>query len=175
MASKVADLSPLSAPALPMSASRYTWLVPGLMLSKSEQACGVTVQLALITICGGLLCPTNKCVLALQICAISEDLLKTEYDALRIVYNRFGSAVSFKPTIATVLSPDVSPSLSSACLFHGTPAVLVCWNNMTAHASAAFSVTDDAWRFVALHLGKSCQLILQICTKSIVQVVCEQL
>ncbi|KAL3146310.1 hypothetical protein ABBQ32_003007 [Trebouxia sp. C0010 RCD-2024] len=41
-----------------------------------------------------------------QICAISEELLKTEYDALRIVYNRFGSAVSFKPTIATVLSPD---------------------------------------------------------------------
>lgn len=43
----------------------------------------------------------------LQICAISEELLKTEYDAMRIVYNRFGSAVSFKPTIATVLSPDV--------------------------------------------------------------------
>ena len=44
----------------------------------------------------------------MQICQISEELLKTEYDALRIVYNRFGSAVSFKPTIATVLSPDVS-------------------------------------------------------------------
>jgi len=49
---------------------------------------------------------------ALQICAISEELLKTEYNALRIVYNRFGSAVSFKPTIATVLSPDVSCCLS---------------------------------------------------------------
>lgn len=52
-----------------------------------------------------------RLVFALQICAISEELLKTEYDALRIVYNRFGSAVSFKPTIATVLSPDVSLTL----------------------------------------------------------------
>lgn len=50
----------------------------------------------------------RSCLLVLQICAISEELLKTEYDAMRIVYNRFGSAVSFKPTIATVLSPDVS-------------------------------------------------------------------
>ncbi len=50
--------------------------------------------------------------LDLQICMISEELLKTEYDALRIVYNKFGSAVSFKPTIATVLSPDVSAAPS---------------------------------------------------------------
>lgn len=35
-------------------------------------------------------------------------LLKTEYDTTRIVYNRFVSAISQKPTIATVLSPDVS-------------------------------------------------------------------
>ena len=43
----------------------------------------------------------------MQICSIAEELLKTEYDALRIVYNQFGSAVSYKPTIATILSPDV--------------------------------------------------------------------
>lgn len=35
-------------------------------------------------------------------------LLKTEYDTTRILYNRFVSAISQKPTIATVLSPDVS-------------------------------------------------------------------
>ena len=55
--------------------------------------------------------------LLLQICAISEELLKTEYDAMRIVYNRFGSAVSFKPTIATVLSPDVS-LCALVCMYH---------------------------------------------------------
>lgn len=35
-------------------------------------------------------------------------LLKTEYDTVRLLYNRFVSAISQKPTIATVLSPDVS-------------------------------------------------------------------
>ena len=34
-------------------------------------------------------------------------LLKTEFDTARVVYNRFVSAISQKPTIATVLSPDV--------------------------------------------------------------------
>ena len=33
-------------------------------------------------------------------------MLKTEYDAARVLFNRFHSAISFKPTIATVLSPD---------------------------------------------------------------------
>ena len=42
-----------------------------------------------------------------QVCYIAEELLKTEFDACRIEYNRFISAISFKPTIATVLSPDV--------------------------------------------------------------------
>lgn len=38
--------------------------------------------------------------------AVAEEILKTEYDAARIIFNRFHSAISFKPTIATVLSPD---------------------------------------------------------------------
>lgn len=38
--------------------------------------------------------------------SIAEDVLKTEYDVTRIIYNRFVSAISYKPTIATVLSPD---------------------------------------------------------------------
>ncbi|PSC70627.1 ATP synthase subunit mitochondrial [Micractinium conductrix] len=38
--------------------------------------------------------------------AIAEELLKTEFDSARIIYNRFVSAISQKPTIATVLSPD---------------------------------------------------------------------
>ena len=43
---------------------------------------------------------------AAQASTIAEELLKTEYDAARLVFNRFQSAISFKPTITTVLSPD---------------------------------------------------------------------
>ena len=43
-----------------------------------------------------------------QASSIAEEILATEYDATRIIYNRFFSAISFKPTIATILSPDVS-------------------------------------------------------------------
>ncbi|KAK9834034.1 hypothetical protein WJX81_004869 [Elliptochloris bilobata] len=41
-----------------------------------------------------------------QASTIAEELLKTEYDAARLVFNRFQSAISFKPTITTVLSPN---------------------------------------------------------------------
>ena len=41
-----------------------------------------------------------------QTCSIAEEILKTEFDVARIVYNRFVSAISQKPTIATILSPD---------------------------------------------------------------------
>ena len=41
-----------------------------------------------------------------QVSAIAEELMKTEYDVVRIIFNKFQSAISFKPTIATVLSPD---------------------------------------------------------------------
>ena len=40
-----------------------------------------------------------------QAAAVADILLKTEFDAARLVFNRFVSAISFKPTIATVLSP----------------------------------------------------------------------
>ena len=43
----------------------------------------------------------------LQAASIADEVLKTEYDAARILFNRFHSAISFKPTITTVLSPDV--------------------------------------------------------------------
>ena len=42
-----------------------------------------------------------------QACYLAEEVLKTEYDAARIIFNRFVSAIAFKPTISTVLSPDV--------------------------------------------------------------------
>ena len=48
---------------------------------------------------------------SLQASSVSEELMKTEYDAARLIYNRFKSAISYKPTIATVLSPDVSTSV----------------------------------------------------------------
>ena len=53
------------------------------------------------------------CVTALlqfntQASLIAEELLAHNPDAVRILFNKFRSAISFKPTIATVLSPDVS-------------------------------------------------------------------
>lgn len=39
---------------------------------------------------------------------MADDILKNvEYDALRIVFNKFQSVVAFLPTTATVLSPEV--------------------------------------------------------------------
>ncbi|CAN1183510.1 ATP synthase subunit gamma, mitochondrial [Linum perenne] len=43
-----------------------------------------------------------------QVAMLADDVLKNvEYDALRIVFNKFQSVVSFLPTMATVLSPEV--------------------------------------------------------------------
>ncbi|KAJ6970250.1 ATP synthase subunit gamma [Populus alba x Populus x berolinensis] len=43
-----------------------------------------------------------------QVSVLADDILKNvEYDALRIVYNKFQSVVAFLPTMATVLSPEV--------------------------------------------------------------------
>lgn len=39
---------------------------------------------------------------------LADDILKNvEFDALRVVFNKFQSAVSFLPTVSTVLSPEV--------------------------------------------------------------------
>ncbi|KAF6165056.1 hypothetical protein GIB67_000640 [Kingdonia uniflora] len=43
-----------------------------------------------------------------QVSVLADDILKNiEYDALRIVFNKFQSVVSFLPTVATVLSPEI--------------------------------------------------------------------
>lgn len=42
-----------------------------------------------------------------QAANVAEEILKTEYDAVRLVFNRFRSAISYLPTIATVVSPEV--------------------------------------------------------------------
>ncbi|XP_038893671.1 ATP synthase subunit gamma, mitochondrial [Benincasa hispida] len=43
-----------------------------------------------------------------QVSVLADDILKNvEYDALRIVFNKFHSVVSFLPTTSTVLSPEI--------------------------------------------------------------------
>ncbi|CAI9111819.1 OLC1v1012141C2 [Oldenlandia corymbosa var. corymbosa] len=43
-----------------------------------------------------------------QVSVLADDILKNvEFDALRIVFNKFQSVVSFIPTTATVLSPEI--------------------------------------------------------------------
>lgn len=40
-----------------------------------------------------------------QASLIAEELLKHQPEAIRVFFNKFQSAISFKPTVATVLSP----------------------------------------------------------------------
>ncbi|WOL14459.1 ATP synthase subunit gamma, mitochondrial [Canna indica] len=50
-----------------------------------------------------------------QVSVLADDILKNvEYDALRIVYNKFHSVVSFIPTISTILSPEAVEKESEA-------------------------------------------------------------
>ncbi|XP_058754738.1 ATP synthase subunit gamma, mitochondrial [Vicia villosa] len=43
-----------------------------------------------------------------QVSVLADDILKNvEYDALRIVFNKFQSVVQFIPTVSTVLSPEI--------------------------------------------------------------------
>jgi F-type H+-transporting ATPase subunit gamma len=43
-----------------------------------------------------------------QVSVLADDILKNvEYDALRIVFNKFHSVVQFIPTVSTVLSPEI--------------------------------------------------------------------
>lgn len=49
----------------------------------------------------------NKVTFA-QCSLIAEEILKHNPEAIRIVFNKFRSAISFKPTVATVLSPEQS-------------------------------------------------------------------
>lgn len=50
-----------------------------------------------------------------QVSVLADEILKNvEYDALRIVFNKFQSVVSFIPTISTVLSPEVVERESEA-------------------------------------------------------------
>jgi F-type H+-transporting ATPase subunit gamma len=46
------------------------------------------------------------CVL-LQASLVAEEVLREGGDAVRVVFNKFHSAISFKPTMATVLNADV--------------------------------------------------------------------
>ncbi|KAG8379294.1 hypothetical protein BUALT_Bualt07G0073500 [Buddleja alternifolia] len=57
-----------------------------------------------------------------QVAVLADDILKNvEYDALRIVFNKFHSVVQFVPTTSTVLSPEVmfNAVLENACSEQG--------------------------------------------------------
>ncbi|GAB2209485.1 hypothetical protein Droror1_Dr00026703 [Drosera rotundifolia] len=43
-----------------------------------------------------------------QVSVLADDILKNvQFDALRIIFNKFSSVVSFLPTVSTVLSPEI--------------------------------------------------------------------
>ena len=43
-----------------------------------------------------------------QASTIAEELLKYNPDSVRVLFNKFYSAISFKPTVSTILTPEVS-------------------------------------------------------------------
>ncbi|KAJ3673100.1 hypothetical protein LUZ60_006474 [Juncus effusus] len=50
-----------------------------------------------------------------QVSVLADDILKNvEFDALRVVYNKFQSVVAFIPTISTILSPEAIEKESEA-------------------------------------------------------------
>ncbi|KAI0525164.1 ATP synthase subunit gamma, mitochondrial isoform X2 [Dendrobium catenatum] len=50
-----------------------------------------------------------------QVAVLADDILKNvEFDALRIVFNKFHSVVSFPPTVSTILSPEIVEKESEA-------------------------------------------------------------
>ena len=56
----------------------------------------------------------------MQASSVSEEVLKTEFDSVRLIYNTFKSAMSFRPTIATVLSPDALDKSEALATFFDT-------------------------------------------------------
>ncbi|KAJ0047888.1 hypothetical protein Pint_16249 [Pistacia integerrima] len=64
---------------------------------------------------GGRVPILTKFVPKLTVSVLADDILKNvEFDALRIIFNKFQSVVSFLPTMATVLSPEVVERESEA-------------------------------------------------------------
>ncbi|CAO2826858.1 unnamed protein product [Amaranthus hypochondriacus] len=50
-----------------------------------------------------------------QVAALADDILKNvQFDAMRIVFNKFSSVVSFIPTMSTILSPEIVERESEA-------------------------------------------------------------
>ncbi len=87
---------------------RACWPRPvGLGISSTGRAC-----------CGTRQPPHRPCPVCLraasllpgapQASLIAEDLLKTNPESVQVLFNKFRSAIAFKPTLATVLSPTVS-------------------------------------------------------------------
>lgn len=59
--------------------------------------------------------PPQKKTRCTQASLIAEEVLKTNPEAVRILFNKFHNAASFKPTVATVLSAAVRPASRAAC------------------------------------------------------------
>lgn len=103
-----------------------------------------------------------------QASMIAEELLKHNPDVVRIVYNKFRSAISFKPTVATVLLPEVSGSkagtisvyghqLCKQQLPHGLPAIN-CASSVSAIGCKGRQVPLQPWEPAEHRDGRQMQL-----------------
>lgn len=66
---------------------------------------------------------------------VCEDILKQEADVVRIVYNRFVTAISYKPTVATILSAEVrARTCAEGYIAFRPPGGCLCRDAQLAHA-----------------------------------------
>lgn len=85
---------------------------------------------------------------------MAEELLKTEYDAARVIYNRFKSAIAYKPTIATVLSPDVRAMPFCGTHWDQATMAFLCSTDMTGTDTdqcARYTVNVVIWALQNAH------------------------
>jgi len=62
-------------------------------------------------------CGDHRLLLVAQVSLMADELLKHKADVTRVVFNQFKSAISFQPTVSTVMSAEVGslPPLPSLC------------------------------------------------------------
>jgi hypothetical protein len=53
----------------------------------------------------------------IQASLIAEEVLREDADVVRVLFNKFHSAISFKPTMATVLSAEVRQGEGATKMF----------------------------------------------------------
>lgn len=72
---------------------------------------------------------------------LAEDLLKSNPEVIKILYNKFYSAIAFKPTLATILMPEVGHRLRDTHMHNGAYPLSLDTRTRTRISQSAFLCT----------------------------------